>query len=193
MVKSSINNLFLVIVSEIEGEIDEKKIFLVLIILVVSPFYNVLLIHAVTTTTPFTPVSHTITIEMTKYYSYNTSEIEIDVSKNTTYTIIFVNQYSEVSDLTILKPGILVNNLNCTNITSQFYDLQLGPISNTTANTTVKGTWSSPDFDTWIIYYNSHSSGCGGGISLNLIKVGTPTQPPPYIRLNEEPGFECCI
>ena len=166
----------------------KKKLSFLVIILVVSPFYNVLLIHATTTTTPFTPVSHTIAIEITKYGIYNTSNIEIDVSKNTTYTIIFVNQYSEVFDLTILKPGIYVTNLNCTNITSQFYDLQLGPIS----NTTVERTWSSPNFETWIIYYDSHYSGCGGTGTLQLIKVGTPTQSPPFTSYTE-PGFETGI
>lgn len=170
----------------------KNKIIFLLLILVVPPFYNVLIIHADLSTSPFTPVSHTIPIAMTQYGSYNTSEI--DVSRNTTYTIIFVNKQNEIpSDLTILKPGIFVTNGNCTNISSQFYSLKLGPISNTTANTTIKGLWSSPVFDTWIIYYNSNDSGCGGGASLNLIKVGTPTLPPPSISLKEQPGFESGI
>ena len=66
-----------------------KKIFLLLIILVLTPFYHVTLISGNSTTASFTPLSHTITIEMTKYGSYNYTG-EIDVSKNTTYTIIFV-------------------------------------------------------------------------------------------------------
>ncbi len=162
-----------------------------LIIFVLTPFYNVTLISVNSNTVSFTPLSQTITIEMTKYGSYTG---EIDVSKNTTYTIIFVNHQDELSsDLTILKPGIYVTSGNCTNITSQFYSLKLGPISNTSANTTLKGTWSSPVFDTWIIYYDSNYAGCGGGISLNIIKVGTPTQTQPSIRLNEQPGFESGI
>jgi len=111
--------------------------------------------------------------------------------KNTNYTIIFMNLQSGVSDLTILKPEIYVTFGNCTDIQSQYYDLKLGPISNTTINTTVKGTWLSPNIDTWIIYYNSNDSGCGG--ALNLIKVGTPTQTAPYVSLNEGPGFESAI
>ena len=39
--------------------------------------------------------------------------------RNTTYTIIFVNQQDErSSDVTILKPGIYVTGENCTNVTS---------------------------------------------------------------------------
>ena len=63
------------------SEIGGEKNFLLLIIFVLTPFYNVTLISGNSTTASFTPLSHTITIEMTKYSSYNYTS-EIDVSKN---------------------------------------------------------------------------------------------------------------
>lgn len=169
----------------------KKKFSFVLIILVLSPFYTVLSISATSTTTPYTPISHTIAIGRTQYGSYNTTEI--DVLKNTNYTIIFTNQQSVTSDLTILKQGVVVNGGNCTNISSQFYALQLGPISNANTSSTVTGTWTSPGSDTWIMYYNSNDSGCGGAATLNLIKVGTPTTQSQPTTSQVEPGFESGI
>ena len=132
----------------------------------------------------FIPTSNTIAIAVNPSDNYNTSEI--DIPKNTSYMIVFINSLSEQNDLTILKPNVYVDSHNCSNIGTQYYDLKLGPISKSTVN----GTWTSPNFDTWLIYYNSNRTACSAGTT-NLIKVGNPSQNRPMISEQfYSPGFE---
>ena len=160
-----------------------KKKVIILFLFVLS-FGSSLGVIANLTEKSLKPTSNTIVIGMDFEIGNGYNITEIDVPKNTNYTIIFVNSQKYIHDLIILKPGIVVNELNSTNITSNFYDLKLGPIT----NTTVKGTWLSPNFNTWIIYYDDLSSADFTG-SASLLKVGSPNQSPPFV-LNTEPGFD---
>ncbi|MFW9854991.1 MAG: Heimdall-CTERM domain-containing surface protein [Candidatus Thorarchaeota archaeon] len=146
-----------------------------------------------TTNTPTQGTTITITALTGTLYDKKA----IDVQKNTQYTIVFWNNESGVwHNLIVAADERIVTSATASD-TPKSGDLVLGPLP-AEANTGNSGgtetsvwntTFTTPDKDTYIMFYCSFSGHFDAGM-WGYFKVGNPTGNPPG---TPAPGFELAI
>lgn len=124
----------------------------------------------VSTQTVITPVGNKIFIGVDANGGLAFNGSEIDVSLNTNYTIVFVNQQSTPHDLTILKPGAIITSTNASNPTSAYESYSTGAVTSNTKT----GNWTSPNSNVWLAFFCSQPGHFDSGMK-GVVKVGSPT------------------